>query len=60
MLTPCLLSSGQLAACHMHHAPGSCTSFKNFVSFPLKRMGSGGVGWVGFGLVLGERGSHSP
>ena len=40
------------ASCLPHaHAPGSCTSFKNFVSSPLKRMGSGGVGGGGWGLV---------
>ena len=59
-----LTLAGELAAGHMHHTPHSCTSFKNCVTSPLKRMagGGGGVGGgaCGLGLVLEDRGSHSP
>lgn len=53
VLISCLLSSGQLAACHTCHAPRCCTSIKNFkLSSPVKRRA--GMGHLG--LVLGERG----
>lgn len=51
MLTPCLLSSGRLAACpcDMHHVPIQVLRNLNVAS-PLKRVER----W-GLGLVLGER-----
>lgn len=49
MLTPCLLSSGHLAACHMCHVLCSCTSLKKFKCvFSVEEEGCVG----GWGVVL--------
>lgn len=45
MLTPCLLSSGQLAACHIHQVPGQ-VSRTLYLSIDEGWGGGGGLGLV--------------
>lgn len=44
MSTPCLLSSGQLAACHIHQVPGQVSTTSLYLSIE--------EGWGGVGVLV--------